>query len=231
MALSREAKDKLTVYGFIREIQTLLPHNKPHYIIPKELYLVVFEFYHFKIYFNQNLHNISQSILFANDTIARKYIDDEVYTHCLINKEISDTICKQFDITIKWTHSTLDFGAGFITIDAKEFAAKKSIIMLGCNNIQDCSKCVWIEQGIRRLYLYGNGKFLGDNTEDVAATSFIEGDTFTFSFDFVKDEWRVLHNHIEIQTLSLNGCKRLTPTFTLYEKDEEIEIIDYKYLY
>ena len=232
MADAKFERDQLITFGFIRECQKLLPSGNIYYIIPIEIYGIFYDYYHFQITFHQHLDYPKNAITIIDDTLAKKSMEDYSYAHCFINEEISANACKQFNVTIKWVNMVLDFFAGYITIDPKEYLKKYgNNAILATTDDAECAECVWIHSTVDTLDVYNKDNPGGLTTDKVADTDFDEGDVFIFSFDFEKDQWRINHNGKDIYTLSLKGCKKLTPTFSMYEENEQIAISNYEYVY
>ncbi len=62
-------------------------------------------------------------------------------------------------------------------------------------------------------------------------TENIGEDVFGLVFDFESDEFKVLRNAIKQVVLSLYGAKSIIPAINMMLDEEEIEIVDYRFVF
>eukprot|EP01084_Bolivina_argentea_P104777 187594_1 len=217
-------RDKLITFGYIRNFQASLP-----YIIPTSVYKVFFEFYH-TLSFNKLMYH--DGLQFVGDTIVRKNTNRFGYVTCFFGEELSNKICSQFNIYIKWTIAT-DFFMGYIFVNPTEYMHTNSTSSgLGQRNTNSkCSVGIRVHKKDKKLWIYDSDSPLGRASRNVLndSASWESNSIFMLSFDFKRNKLAVNYQQNEIYSMSLKHCKRLTPTIALYDK-EQIEILKYQYV-
>ena len=150
------------------------------------------------------------------------------YATCIYGEQITSLECNIFKLTFKWIHCTTDAVFGYI-ISTIEESIKDWNNWIGKGKNAKYGVTIGIPNYKSNPYLYDvDGSrpinYLPKND------GFKQGDLFTMSFNFKRDEVSFFHNDYLLLSKSLSGIKKIYCVFCLRYMNEEIQIIKYEFI-
>ena len=231
-----DKKSENVVFGYIRQIQKLIPKNNGYYNIPMAVINIISLYFYDPLEIDEQSSSNKLKFIYndTNKSVIIKQIESGWSTF-IFNHEISSKMCNKFDLHIKWTTNKDCFFVGYITkSDIKN--VKNWISFLGgtSNKCNGSCRGLYVAYYETMFSLYngtGNHQYCkyketNDNTIDGALATFQEINDFILSVDFKKNEWKMSHKYNEMIPISLDGCKSLIPAFNMYKKDAQIQIFN-----
>lgn len=218
----------IIVYGFMRPIQPQLLQK----ILPEDIMKTILSNYKYKYpdCAGFNVKIFGRVLKMDTNMIVRKYTNSGCGT-CIFNTPISGHDGSVHSISIKLRSIRRGFMMGF-----KKAISTNYDEAIGRSQNKYCSVGIHVSIGGYKLKLYNqNTDLVGKDLNHEYKYVFYATSTFKMIFDFVNDKMIICHQNLVWDTIesedgdviSLNGCKLLTPAFTLFDKNDCIEIIQW----
>eukprot|EP01083_Nonionella_stella_P056821 149437_1 len=176
--------------------------------------------------FNTEKHG--DDLQFMNGNKVKK-INKDAWSTCIFGEEVTDQMCNQYDVYIKWNvqSSSGNFLIGFTSKPCQE-AITNWNHLIGNGDNKEHSTGYQVYTGYNDFRLY-NKENNGKSCDYKSSNNFKKGDTFRLSFNFSNDQLTLYHNGHKAETLGLKKCKRITAAFSLAYQNEEIEVTKYTF--
>ena len=228
-----DKKTKYIIFGYIKWIQKQFP-NDYSFNIPLEIINIILIFYNRSLSFINEINNkySPKKLQFVNDRTVKSIQTAGHYVSCIFGEEIYRGNCNKFVLHILWKKCIADFFMGFIfnlpvndSLNNKfDFNERLSDNDKNINcsvgiNVYKRNKCLKLyDKNNRNVALkYRSTKYFGQN------------DVFILSFDFNLNKLIIHHNGKKADTISINKYQSIIPAFSLDDKNEELEVIKWKF--
>eukprot|EP01084_Bolivina_argentea_P193686 332272_1 len=220
-------KSKLITFGYIHRMEFSL-NSADQNQMSIDIINICVRYYGSKLIFNPNYHGDHMS--FINDNIVNNCMRDKFGT-CIFGEELRTTKCNKFNLYIKWKQCTHGFIMGFITsnVYGKQFNWNGR---LGSKINREHSVGILVNKTSKKFSLWSKnvvGNRMFNNLDYCSKNEFKQGDIFILSFNIAENKLMIFHNGSMADQLSLDEYTTIIPAFTLWKKDEEIEIVKYQF--
>eukprot|EP01084_Bolivina_argentea_P161789 281600_1 len=214
-------RQKDIVSGYIREYHCD--------VIPDVVMDLIIIFFYTILEFDSKHHGTN--LQFINGNIVKKLNKYGCRT-CIFGGEINDSLCREFNIYCKWKTvcniNGIRMYFGFILSTLQSIDFNDSL-----GGFQNRKHCIsfYVHSRFNQFLLSQKDNDYNETLRNYKSpTEFKQGDIFKLNVNFPQNELTIYHNGRIAEKTTLHYYKKIIPALSLYDNDNEVEIIKYEFV-